>query len=279
MKKLFTLLFLMITVGSNAQITLEHSYPNSSMTAYNLKLVKLSSSGYKYVTNDTSTITLYNLNHTVFKTMTIPITGGVGNQWAVKIYYISEELFDLDSTDIEYFLFYYDASGIYHTKVCDEFGNVLFSKDTTTIVLNVGQGNEDFISFTTSGVKMIIYDYYGGAAYVYSLPGFLPCHDCVNGITSSMAELSGNPQNGGISKLYPNPTSGQTTVEYTLPQGITKADLVVYDMQGHEIKRYKVTNAFNTIIINANELAAGTYYYQIQTSAGFNAGKKMIVIK
>ena len=50
-------------------------------------------------------------------------------------------------------------------------------------------------------------------------------------------------------------------------------------MTGREVKRYKVSNAFKDILISTDELAAGTYYYQLQTTSGFKAGKKMIVIK
>jgi hypothetical protein len=280
MKKQLTLLFLIITVACNAQITFEHTYPTGSIVKDYLRLVKFSSSGYKYVINDTSTITLYNLNHTVYKSIAIPSSpGGFANSAAVHVFNLSEELFDLDSTDIEYLLLYTDNSFIIHSIVYDEIGNILFQKDSIQTYLGASYGgNEYFISTTLYGVKMIIGNNFNGSASVYSLPGFLTCQECSNGIINSVVELNRNSQNG-ITNLYPNPTDGQTTIEYNLPQGVSKADLVVYDMRGIEIKRYKVTNAFNSIIINADELAAGTYYYQMQAPSGFYAGKKMIVIK
>jgi hypothetical protein len=284
MKKIVSLFLLFITISSNAQINLEHTYPATIGETGNTFLVKLSSSGYKYVhyselaySNDP--ITLYNLDHSVFKTMTTPI----GSEKYSDAYYFSEELFDTDSTDIEYIRDYYDTVNGYHgIRVLDENGNILFSEDSAYLFDNYGGGYENSISYTTSGVKMIITKWNSSGHYiqsVYSLPGSLPCSECNNGIVTSIFEPGVNHQNSGISKLYPNPTNGQTTIEYTLPQGTATADLVIFDMKGFEIKRYKVTNVFDNIIIDAGELQSGTYYFQIQTTSGLNEGRKMIVIK
>ncbi len=279
MKKLIIMLLLIASGSSYAQITLENIYAPGNVPQDYLRLVKLSSSGYKYVIYDTSTITLFNLNHTVFKTINIPPTGGLLNFQQLKVYYISEELFNTNPSDVEYFVFYGDINGIGHSRVYDELGNVLFSKDTTNMstVMQVG-GFEDFISYTTSGCKMIVYLGNTLTASVYSLPGFLPCHDCTNGVITGIATDNSNLKEGNISN-YPNPAKGETTVEYELPQGITNGDLVFYTIQGQEVKRFKVTNAFNNIIISTAELDAGTYYYQLQTASGFKAGKKMVVVK
>jgi len=279
-KSILITIILLSGLFAQAQITLEHTYPTGALPPNYLSLVKLSSSGYKYVMNNGSTITLYNLDHTVFRTITIPPLVGWGGG-TVQIFYISEGLFNTDTSSIAYLLTYVDTNAfnpVVHARVFDQNGNILFSKDSA--VAQTGEsfyGYAEFISYTPSGFKMIIYDQfeYGTSAYVYSLPGTLPCHDCTNGtITSIAPPITGN---GGIAN-YPNPSKGQTTVEYTLPQGITTADLVFYNMAGQELKRYKVTNAFRDILVNTADLDAGTYYYQIQTS-DFKAGKKMVVIR
>ena len=280
MKKLLTLLLFVATFSNYAQITFENTYPTGSPTKNYLRLVKLSSSGYKYVINDTSKITLYNLNHSIFKTIIFPpCPGWVLNTSALHVFYISEQLFNTNPSDIEYFLLYTDKSFIIHSIIYNDIGNLLFRKDSTQTALGASYyGNEDFISYTPSGVKMIIGRQFNGAASVYSLPGTLPCHDCTNGTITSIMTASGTSQDGKISN-YPNPSAGQTTVEYNLPEGITTADLVFYNITGQEVKRFKVTNAFHDIIISTADLDAGTYYYQILTATGFNAGKKMVVIK
>jgi len=128
------------------------------------------------------------------------------------------------------------------------------------------------------GYKMIIYGYFYPQAFVYSLPGTLPCSDCANGLTGSRTMANNNMQGSEILN-YPNPTKNETTVAYDLPQGVTNADLVFYNITGQEVKRFKVTNAFKDILISTADLEAGTYYYQLQAPGANSAGKKMIVIK
>lgn len=275
MKKLIVLLLITVSINSFAQITLEHSYP---MDGAYLRLVKLSSSGYKYVANDTNSIYLYNLNHTVFRTISIPHSPGELTYGHFYPMYISEELFNTNPADIEYLLCI-NPGAYTKCRIYNEAGNLLFSQDSIYINANdiFGVGNEYFVSYTPSGYKMILIKMNVGNQ-VYSLPGFLPCQDCTNSVVTSLVTENNGNKSGNISN-YPNPNKGETTIEYTLPQGTTTADLVIYNLTGQELKRYKVTNAFHDILISTNELDAGTYYYQIQTTTGFSAGKKMIVIK
>jgi hypothetical protein len=264
-----------------AQITLEHYYPPISLSQNNLRLVNLSASGYKYAINDSSTLTLYNLNHTVFQTIAIPPIGYTLVCYnCLFIYYISEALFDTNPSNIEYLLYFDDNQSppVFHIRIYDQSGNTLFSKDSVSGGVDANYiSYQDFISYTSSGVKMILNNQYTGGNTVYSLPGTLPCNDCTGGQVTALKTNSNTP-NVGISN-YPNPASNQTTVQYTLPQGITTAELVFYSIQGVEVKRFQVTNAFNDVLISTADLEAGTYYYQIQAANGYSAGKKMIVIR
>lgn len=283
MKKLLPFLLLLVTLSLHAQISFENNYPNGGVSTFPnnnyLRLIKLSTSGYKYAMNNQTTLTLYNLNHTVFKTISIPpITGTLScSSCNPNVFYISETLFDTNPSTVEYFFFYSTQVSVGHVRVYDELGNTLFSKDSVNYQGSVNYGNEEFISYTPSGAKMIIFGQYSGA-FVYSLPGTLPCHDCTNGITTSIVKNNDGVSTQNISN-YPNPAAGQTTIEYILPQGTTIADLVFYNVTGQEVKRFKVTNAFHDIVINTSDLDAGTYYYQLLTNEGFKAGKKMVVVK
>ncbi len=282
-KSLYTLL-LAASLSANAQITLEHYYPTGNILKGYLKLVQLSAAGYKYVLNDTNTITLYNLNHTVYLTINIPPRNPPASSSFYgfpQILYVSDELFNTNPADIEYFIYYEDASGNNDCRIYDQVGSILFSKDSVVIDNYDFHGYVDitnFISYSPSGVKMIIPQQYGSGATVYSLPGTLPCNDCTGGTVTALRTVNGNTPNVGISN-YPNPANNQTTVQYNLPEGITTAELVFYNIQGVEVKRFKVTNAFTDILISTADLEAGTYYYQIQAANSYSAGKKMIVIK
>ena len=79
--------------------------------------------------------------------------------------------------------------------------------------------------------------------------------------------------------LFPNPTSNLTRIDYQLPNGIKQGEFVFYNTMGTEVKRFKVTNTFSFIYVSAHDLPSGTYYYNLQTSAGASDGKKMVVIR
>jgi hypothetical protein len=88
-----------------------------------------------------------------------------------------------------------------------------------------------------------------------------------------------NSNPSGLSNPYPNPTDNLTRIDYQLPDGIKQGELVFYNTMGTEVKRFKVTNTFSFIYVSAHDLASGTYYYNLQTSAGASDGKKMVVIR
>jgi hypothetical protein len=50
-------------------------------------------------------------------------------------------------------------------------------------------------------------------------------------------------------------------------------------LQGAEVKRFKVDRTFSNLLISTADIAARTYYYQLQTNRENSGGEKMIVIK
>ena len=130
---------------------------------------------------------------------------------------------------------------------------------------------------TSTGTKMVLiagYDtitYQPNAYKVYSLPGvFYPTVVYNPSQVDNQMELS-NP--------FPNPTINTTRIDYELPNGVNQGEIVFYNLQGSEEKRFKVDRTFNTLLISTSDLAAGTYYYQLQTTAQNSEGKKMMVIE
>ena len=47
--------------------------------------------------------------------------------------------------------------------------------------------------------------------------------------------------------VFPNPTSGNATIAYTLPQGETKGVIIIYDIEIAEMKRVEVNNVSSKI--------------------------------
>jgi hypothetical protein len=113
-----------------------------------------------------------------------------------------------------------------------------------------------------------------GKADVYSLPGTLTV-----GIQEANNNLIAMQTQSSVSNAYPNPTNNTTQIDYSLPLGINEGEIVFYDLQGTEVKRFKVDRTFSTLLVSTKELAAGTYYYQLQTTGDSSGGKKMVVIK
>jgi hypothetical protein len=82
-----------------------------------------------------------------------------------------------------------------------------------------------------------------------------------------------------FSNPYTNQKDGSTKIDYTLPPGENEGEIVFYNLQGSEVKRFKAGRTFNTLLISTKDIAAGTYFYQLQTAGESSGGKKMVVIK
>jgi len=78
----------------------------------------------------------------------------------------------------------------------------------------------------------------------------------------------------------PNPTSSATEIKMTLPEGIMQADLIVYDMQGIQLKSIRVLDrGATTVRILGNELAAGMYFYTLVADSQVIDTKRMILTR
>ena len=269
MKKLTLFLITTFCFGiSSAQITLEMEYVEGGFDNNNLNLVELSSSRYKYQMIDKTNyeIKLYNLDHTLFKT--IPIPTQTASNWAV--FYISENLFDTDISNIEYLV-----SGLYpnhYVTIYNETGSIISAIENANLGgLNImGRGKPIFN--TESGTKMILNSYSLGWSRVYSLPGEL------NQILSSTVNRIKLDETV-LSNSYPNPTMDFTRIDYKLPFGIKEGEIVFFNIHGQEIKRFIVDRYFSSIEISTADLPPGTYYYRLNTSQGISEGKKMLKIE
>ena len=276
MKKLMPVL-LLLNLTAHAQIVFENTYSNSLPGFGQLGVVNLSASGYKYMISDTAQITLYNLNHSVFRTIQIPAQNDMYYP-TFRVLYVSEELFNLNPGDIEFMITYQsNSTNEYRIRVYNEAGNLEFGRDSFLVQTMLGYGlQQTGIMYTSSGVKMIITHQVTYAAEVYSLPGSLPCNECSGGVISGIQGQTFS-ETQKIGDPYPNPTNGTTTIPYELPEGVNTGTLIIYDLLGREVKRYTVTGAFSTLEIQSGELAPGTYQYNLVTSQRIIPGKRIVV--
>jgi Secretion system C-terminal sorting domain len=280
MKKIVYLIILLCALyNCKAQITYEATYQNAalfypSMPA-ELGIVNLGSQDYKYyLFNKTlHSLKLYDLNHSLYLTVNVPAISSS----SYLVQYISRSLFDCDSTTIEYLINGFSPNQV---KIYRTDGTLLLAEDSAhaySTVSNAVTVERNCIRTTPAGTKMML-DYDDGTARIFALCGSLPCPiDCggSEGGSTSVNQLyntnSGNP--------YPNPSSNQTHIPYHLPQGEPTGEIIFYDLAGAEVKRYKVDTSFTELILTASDLAAGSYYYQLQTPHSKSEGKKLVVIK
>ncbi len=79
-------------------------------------------------------------------------------------------------------------------------------------------------------------------------------------------------------KLYPNPNDGTMTLEYKIIElGI--ANFRIYDISGRVVEEQVLNSENKSIIINAGELSAGVYYYEIKIGDNRIKTDRIIIIK
>ncbi len=275
MKYLLIILFTaFITHHSNAQITLEQSYADGQ----GLSIIKLENSGQKYLQYDLTNqiVKLYNLDHSIFKTISLPTLQP--STQLLSISYISENLFNSDNL-IEILCFKKNwlpttvtTSG--EVKVINENGNVIFSGDSMVVVeqrSTTYYGYDDkcpFIYNTTNGTKMILYSYKSSDKEfkVYSLPGTL---------VASIKQIN----DINLQQLpFPNPTNNNITIAYQLPLN-KQGKLIINDLSGKIILEYSIDNTFDNVIIETNSLASGNYFFSIYSDNQKLSTGKFVVTK
>ena len=211
------------------------------------------------------------MNHALLKTISLanlPLNGGgkIGD-----ILYLSEQLFDTDS-GLEFMYPIQLLGANFYTGIYNEDGSLIFS-DSCAPVIKVNTPQQQYPIYNTLQGTIMIFSCPNFQAKVYRLPGTLSA-----GIEQANGQLM-QMQNGQFSNLYPNPSNGSVTLQYELPKGEKDGELILYNMQGAEVKRYKVDNTFKDILLDNTQLPAGTYFYQLQTSKGSVGTKKMVVVK
>ncbi len=289
MKKIIsiTAIMLVLAIVARGQISLENTYTlTNTPQKSGLSIIRLDVSGDKYFLYniDAKQIKLYNLNHSLFKTINIPALPKYrpnNTDSIVSISYISENLFNTDNL-IEYVSF----DGGYHLdisplsygsmRVFNENGVVIFNGDSlmptfkrdATYYGYESESKHDFIYNTTAGTKMILYSYKNNVDQqrVYSLPGQLT------------TRISTPNKDVHTTLPYPNPTKNSIVLPYKLDNG-KEGKLVITDLNGKILVEYTIDNTFDNVLIDTNTMTAGSYFYSIYASDKKVSTGKFIVTK
>lgn len=96
-----------------------------------------------------------------------------------------------------------------------------------------------------------------------------------------VARPSGDTSNGAVLfQNNPNPYTEKTEIRFSIPQSSQVAFLIVYNLNGEQLKKYNIdSKGLQSIIINGNEFNAGSYYYTLIVDDKEVSTKKMILVK
>ena len=79
---------------------------------------------------------------------------------------------------------------------------------------------------------------------------------------------------------YPNPSNGATRIDYFLPETVSQASLMIYDLRGRILKNIPLNNrGEGSVEIAGSELENGQYLYTLLTDGSRVETKKMLFVK
>lgn len=265
-KKLKLSLSLLLTTNLIfAQITLENTYSG------NIIVVNLSNSGYKYwfVDPNNSQIKLYNLNHSLWKTINVPSISGYSIS---SVGLISETLFNTNPNDVEYYVLYSATTSTptlnnYKFRIVDEYGSIILD-NTYTSIYNISPavrfvgGNNFKLSL------MILLPSIQYTTEIYSLPGTYPLQYVKNNTLENNEIIP-----------YPNPTEKIIHIPINLDHNDKIAHLYILDLNGKVLDSYKVDGTFNDFIFDTSNYPNGIYLYEIESNGKIISRNKFVIEK
>ena len=289
MKKSLVSAALIITSALSGQITLDVAYPTAGSYQAPRYLTKFGQVGYKFfqVNDVTNTITIYNTNNSLYKTINIPsysaspggAIGAAGNN-----IYLSDNLFNTD-TLIEYIWCYVDPSNVFKLYVYNELGTPLFFRDSS--YLSGGYDSYSIfqrvsaIFYDGSAVKMqIIRGTSQGATKfeIYTLPGSIPCEDCsAAGVLTGLGRSQGKIQQPDA-QFYPNPVKDDLKLKYSIPPNTKLAKIKIYDSTGKVIEEYRLSPSTDYILLPSN-YNNGLYIYSLEVDGQVVKNEKIILAR
>lgn len=262
---------ILISSCAFGQVTLEQSYVvPQSQGERDVKIINLDRSGYKYCVKDAALnqVRLYNINHSLWKTVNITIPSGF-TRWDVA--YVSESLFNTDNSVEMLVSFHGNSQGLEKGIILNENGNTLLTIDTAAI-----DADAPMVQTTGGSTYKLVVKCGKSKWCVYSLPGTIPCDKCGNGLGVGMTNF---PNGGGtLESPVPNPSKDMARIDYELPNGTRDGEIRIFDTQGRLVKSFKVDRTFNHITINNSDLSGGTYYYNLVAQGLKSETKRMVVI-
>lgn len=266
----FIVFLLFQNLNVNAQITQEFVLPSALVNPkQQFFLTQISPGEYKYcyIDYNIEQFNLYNLDYTIYKTVNFNITSLFAQ---FKVHYISSDLFDCDTSNIEYLFSMQTASGYSTVEIFREDGTSLFFADSSSLLTSCFDcySHPSYALIRTpAGTKMIL-EANNSDIKIYNLCGTLPIYTTIP--TTENELILGLP--------HPNPAKEFILIPYQLPNTDKEGILSLYDAAGSFIREMKVHSGANEIKLTLDNLKPGIYFYQIITSSGVSLGRQIIRI-
>ncbi len=276
MKNIWKYLFLLLSTSSSAQITYEHTYPYvQGPSGDRIQLADIGGNDFKYIYVDYSTneLNLFNLDHTAYATVSVPITLNNGGEYTIG--YVTKSLFDCDTNMFEYAILP-GGGGRNNFYVFRQDGSLLFERDSCLAPYGFGEfsGSYDVrpIVNTPAGAKLFLAKADSAGSFqtvdVYSLCGTLP-----------QDIIEGNINFESFVKIFPNPGTGQLHFQFQLPDNIRKYELVIYSSSGNIISVEKIIGTSKEYYLDDSQLSSGTYNYTLNSTNKIIQSGKFIISK
>jgi len=250
------------SIGTSAQITLEHTYDQTGRFhgLSQLMLIELEFSGLKYVSIDqlAKEIRFYHLDHTLYKTISFamaPYNPAWDDGFTPDIMYISEHLFDMDD-DVEY-MFVWNTGTNGSTTILDEDGSIHLNVPQEMPLIRPNVPTQQYPIYNTPFGTKLILSTVDSTARVYSLPGQL---------TVTLLPEEADASHTMDVKIYPNPGVDEITVELGKHSNL-HTDLVIYDSLGSRSKEVGI-NGGSILTIPIGDLSNGQYYMVLSGGVG-----------
>jgi hypothetical protein len=263
MRKIIATLTLIIAFSAlSAQINHENTYNHSGT------YTQLSVSGNKFFVMDfgLNQCRIYNTDHSLWKTINLAVPS---NHYLYDIRFVSENLFTTDnSLSLIYIYYNYNTTGQYYTYTAR------IIRENGTELLNIPGCQYVYVhSLPDLGTKLVAYSFdystypdYGIQTHVYSLPGQLP-----NSADLDIGALISMPD------AYPNPAGSFITIPVSLPEGVSRCELIITDIRGQALKQLELNRETDQMLINTAHFPRGTYLYYLKTKGIRSEASKFIV--
>ncbi|MBW8051841.1 MAG: T9SS type A sorting domain-containing protein, partial [Cytophagales bacterium] len=76
-----------------------------------------------------------------------------------------------------------------------------------------------------------------------------------------------------------NPTNGETTIRYYLPEKSDEGRIYIYDILGKQVKVYELLKGSHSIILRAAQLNTGVYFIAMELDGIIIGREKMVMNK